>query len=88
MALTAREWLLLPKEEQERRKGELSAHECFLLRTDLSHIHFSEDEKVNMSSEKREAFLQPKEYTKAEKEMFDRKCREIFHKLSAEAKRT
>lgn len=88
MALTAREWLLLPKDEQERRKGELSAHECFLLRTDLSHIHFSEDEKVNMSSEKRKAFLQPKEYTKEEKEMFDGKRREIFRKLSAEAKQT
>ena len=30
MSLTAREWLLLPKEEQEKRKDELSAHECFL----------------------------------------------------------
>ena len=88
MALTAREWLLLPKDEQERRKGELSAHECFLLRTDLSHIHFSEDEKANMSLEKRKAFLRPKEHTKEEKEAFDAKCQEIFRKLSAEAKQT
>ena len=35
MALTAREWLLLPEDEQQRRKNELSHHECFLLRTDL-----------------------------------------------------
>ena len=35
MALTAREWLLLPEAEQKRRKDELSPYECFLLRTDL-----------------------------------------------------
>ena len=52
MALTAREWLLLPEDEQQRRKNELSPHECFLLRTDLEYIHFSEEEKKNISPEK------------------------------------
>lgn len=81
MALTAREWILLPQQEQEDRKGELSPHECFLLRTELDYIHFSEDEKKNMSQEKREAFLHPKEYTEEEKEAFNRQCREIFEKI-------
>lgn len=31
--LTAKEYLALSPEERERRKDELSAHECFLLRT-------------------------------------------------------
>lgn len=86
MALTAREWLLLPKEEQEYRKDELSSRECFLLRTNLEHIRFSEEEKKNMSREKREAFLHPKEYTKEEKETFNQQCREIFKRMSEEAK--
>ena len=68
MALTAREWLLLPEDEQQRRKNELSHHECFLLRTDLEYIHFSEEEKKNISPEKKEAFLHPKERTEEEKE--------------------
>ena len=68
MALTAREWLLLPEDEQQRRKNELSPHECFLLRTDLEYIHFSEEEKKNISPEKKEAFLHPKERTEEEKE--------------------
>lgn len=46
MALTAREWILLSKDEQERRSKELSPHECFLLRTDLAYVHFTEEEKV------------------------------------------
>lgn len=33
MALTALEWLALTEDERERRKGELSPHESFLLRT-------------------------------------------------------
>lgn len=86
MALTAREWLLLPKAEQERRKEELSSHECFLLRTDLEYVRFSEDEKKNMTQEKREAFLHPGEYTEEEKEAFNRQCKEIFQRLSEEAK--
>lgn len=37
MALTALEWLQLDKDERERRKGELSNHESFLLRTQYSY---------------------------------------------------
>lgn len=87
MALTAREWLLLPKEEQENRKDELSSHECFLLRTDLEYLRFSEEEKKNMSQEKREKFLHPREYTKEEKEEFNLQCQEIFKRMSEESKR-
>lgn len=86
MSLTAREWLLLPQEEQQRRKGELSSHECFLLRTDLEYMGFTEDEKKNMSSEKRETFLHPREHTEKEKEAFNQQCQEIFKRLSEEAK--
>lgn len=86
MALTAREWLLLSEDEQQRRKNELSPHECFLLRTDLEYIHFSEEEKKNISPEKKEAFLHPKERTEEEKEEFNQKCKEIFKRLSEEAK--
>ena len=57
MALTAREWLLLPLAEQDRRKEELSAREYFLLRTELAHIHFSEAEKEAMSLTDKKAFL-------------------------------
>lgn len=83
--LTAREWLLLPDKEQEKRKKELSAHECFLLRTDLEYIHFTEDEKKNMPQEKREEFLHPRKYTEEEKKAFNRQCTEIFKQLSKEA---
>lgn len=31
MSLTAKEWLLLPEDEQIRRADEVSPHECFLL---------------------------------------------------------
>lgn len=86
MALTAREWLMLPKEDQERRKDELSSHECFLLRTDLEYLRFSEEEKKSMSKEEREAFLYPREYTEKEKEIFNQQCQEIFKRLSEEAK--
>lgn len=86
MALTAREWLLLPKEEQERRGDELSTHECFLLRTNLAYMRFSEDEKKNMSQEKRESFLHPREYTKEERETFSQQCQEIFRQMQEGAK--
>ena len=86
MALTAREWLLLPREEQEHRKEELSPHECFLLRTDLEYVRFSEDEKKSMTREKREAFLHPREYAKEEKEAFENQCKDIFKRLSEEVK--
>ena len=46
MALTAREWLLLPQEEAELRKSELSAEECAKLRLELDMIHFTEDENA------------------------------------------
>lgn len=85
MSLTAREWLLLPQEEQEARGMELSAHECFLLRTELSMIHFSEEEKKRMPDAEREKFLHPKEYTQEQKEAFNRECEEIFRKMSKEA---
>ena len=87
MSLTAREWLLLSKEEQERRKNELSLHECFLLRTDLERIHFTEEEKKNMPPKEREEFIHPKERTKEEKEAFNRMCEEIFRELSEKAKK-
>lgn len=87
MALTAREWLLLPKDEQQRRKNELSSQECLLLRTDLEYIRFLEEEKKNISHEEREAFLHPKEHTEKEKKAFNQKCREIFKRMSEEAKR-
>jgi len=32
MSLTAKEWLLLPEDEQIRRANEVPPHECFLLR--------------------------------------------------------
>ena len=86
MSLTAREWLLLPKEEQEHRKSELSKEECAKLRLELDMIHFTEDEKKNMSQEKREAFLHPRKYTKGESEAFNQQCQEIFKRMQEEAK--
>ena len=85
MALTAREWLLLSHDEQKKRCKKLSAEECFKLRTLYSEIHFSEEEKMNMSQQKREEFLHPRERTVEEKEAFNRKANEIFKKLSEEA---
>ena len=49
MALTAREWLLLPKDEQEVRGKELSMEECRKLRMELSEVHFTEEEKEKNS---------------------------------------
>lgn len=57
MSLTAKEWLLLPQEEQTKREKELSAHETFLLRTLYAYIHFSEEKKRSMTKEERAAFL-------------------------------
>lgn len=87
MALTAREWLLLPKEEQKKRGSELSSEECFKLRTLYSELHFSEEEKINISQQKREEFLHPRERTKEEKEAFNQQADKIFKKLSEEAKK-
>lgn len=82
--LTAREWLLLPKDEQERRGKELNPHECFLLRTELAYVHFSESEKANMSEEKKQKFLHPKKYTEAEREKLLQKQSEIFETMIKE----
>ncbi len=49
MALTAREWILLPKKEQEKRGPELSAEECRKLRMELSECYFTEEEKEQMT---------------------------------------
>lgn len=81
MSLTAREWLLLPEDEQQQRGKELSPHECFLLRTELSYIHFSEEEKRNMPKEKREKFLHPREISEEEREQHSKERDEIFKQL-------
>lgn len=66
MALTAKEWLLLPKKEQEKREKELSLHECYLLRSIYDHCRFTEEQKNNMTEKEKEEFL--KEPTKEEQE--------------------
>lgn len=81
MALTAREWLLLPRAEQEERKGELSPEECFKLRMELSMIHFTEEEKINMSDEKRYDFTHPKQMTEEEKADFRNKVNAVKEML-------
>lgn len=58
MGLTAREWIWLPRDEQERRKGELSQHECFLLRTRYDDVHPTEKEKASLTQEAKERMLQ------------------------------
>lgn len=68
MALTAREWLLLPEAEQKRRGKELSAEECFKLRMELGEIHFSEEEKKRMTEQEKYSFTHPKELSDEEKE--------------------
>lgn len=57
MSLTAKEWLLLPEDEQIRRANEVPPHECFLLRTQYTEIHFTEEEKENMTQEEKDNFL-------------------------------
>ena len=57
MSLTAKEWLLLPEDEQIRRADEVSPHECFLLRVAYAEIHFTEEQKANMTQEERDEFL-------------------------------
>ncbi len=84
MSLTAREWILLPNEEQEKRGTELSEHECFLLRTELSMIHFSEEEKKNMTEEEKYKFTHPKQYTPEEREAFNQECTQIFEEMKKE----
>lgn len=85
--LTAREWLLLPEEEQKRRKDELSPQECFLLRTELEHVRFTEEEKVSMTEQKKYDFTHPKVSTGEERRAFNRQAEAIFERLKNEAKR-
>lgn len=82
--LTAREWLLLPKDEQVKRGKELNSHECFLLRTELAYVHFSESEKADMSEDKKQRFLHPKKYTEAEREELLQKQNTIFETMIKE----
>lgn len=79
--LTAREWLLLPAEEQEKRKYELSAHECFLLRTNLEMIRFTEEEKAAMTEEEKYAFTHPRQLSEEEKAEFNKMAQEIFDEM-------
>ena len=81
MSLTAIEWILLPKDEQQRRKDELSSHECFLLRTAYDHVRFSEEEKRNMSEEEKRKLLKLKEYTKEEKAKQVKQIEDIFKNM-------
>lgn len=84
MALTAREWLLLPKDMMEKRKGELSKEECTKLRLELDFVHFSEDEKARMTEEEKERFIHPERMTSLEKDAFSKKAEAIFKKLQEE----
>lgn len=87
MSLTAREWLLLPEADQKRRAGEVSPEECFKLRMELSEIHFTEEQKMNMSEEEKHKFTHPRESTKEEKEEFNRKAQAIFDEMIEESKK-
>lgn len=80
MSLTAREWLLLPKEEQEKRKDELSVHECFLLRTELEYVNFSEEKKCSMTEKEKNSFIHPPVYSKEKLEERYRKQIQYFKK--------
>ena len=81
MSLTAREWLLLPKEEQEKRKDELSAHECFLLRTELEYVNFSEEKKCSMTEKEKNSFIHPPVYSKEKLEEKRQEVNSIFQKM-------
>ena len=41
MSLTAKEWLLLPEDEQIKRADEVPPHECFLLRVLYAEVNFT-----------------------------------------------
>lgn len=86
MALTAREWILLPKDEMEARKGELSKEECAKLRFELDMIHFTEEEKKNMSEEEKHRFIHPLKKTPEEKAEFNREMQGIVKKMQEEVK--
>lgn len=87
MALTAREWILLPQAEMESRKGELSPAECLKLRTELDMVHFTEEEKRNMSAEEKYRFTHPQEYTNEEKQKAIEERESIFAKMAEEARK-
>lgn len=83
--LTAREWIILPKAEMEARKGELSAQECARLRLELDMIHFTEEEKAQMTEEEKKRFIYSKKETPAESEEFSSKVQWIFRKMQEES---
>lgn len=85
MALTAREWILLPKDEMEARKDELSKEECAKLRLELDMIHFSEEAKKNMTEEEKHKFTHQKQSTDEEHETFNKECARIFEEMKKEA---
>lgn len=87
MALTAREWLLLPDEEQKRRKDELSPQECFLLRTNLEYICFTEVDKTSMTEQEKYEFIHPKVSTEEEKLAFNKQAEAIFGRLINEVEK-
>ena len=85
MALTAREWLLLPEDEQQRRKMNyllMNVSYCGLTWS----IYIFQKRKRKIFHLRKRAFLHPKERTEEEKEEFNQKCKEIFKRLSEEAK--
>lgn len=86
MALTAREWLLLPENDQKKREKELSPHECFLLRTELAYVHFSEEEKKNMTREEKEKFLHVLQYTEEELAAKRKKHNDVFEEMLQKTK--
>lgn len=88
MALTAREWLLLLKDEQERKREELSPYECFLLRTELAYIHFTEKEKASLTEQQKYEFTHPKIYTEEEKQAFNKQAEIIFTQLINETQKS
>ena len=87
MALSAREWLLLSKKEQELKKRELSSEENRKLRLELSMIHFTEKEKKDMTEQEKYEFIHQKESTPEEKRVFSKMAKEIFEMLGQEVKK-
>lgn len=76
--LTAREWILLPREEQLKRGKELSPEECRKLRMELSEIYISEEEKRKMTEEEKEGFIHPPKKNKKELEKDARDSFEVL----------
>lgn len=76
MGLTAREWLILPKEEQMKRGKELSEEECRKLRMEFSEFHITEEEKEKLTEGQKYRFIHPRKLTEEEKE---RNSKAQFH---------